>query len=528
MNAYPEGFPNWPLDRRNAYFAEAAKRHREAKESGGQEIHETGVPRRWSGPKSNRPLPLPPAVPLARPYPIAALGPVLSGAANSIAARCQCAPALAAQSVLAVASLATQRQADVRLPYGQTRPLSLYFVTVAASGDRKTTADNEALIPVRMHEKHLRQDYDRAFAEWRVAFAAWQAQHKKIEADRNLDRPTRETELSALGPAPIEPIRPLLTAPEPTVEALAKHWPVLPGALGLFSAEGGQMTGGYGFSPDHRLKTAAALSTLWDGSGVRRLRAGDGIVDLPGRRLALHLMVQPDAAVAFLSEPILRDQGLLSRLLIAEPATLAGRRLWHELSDIDGAMRRYAAVILDLLERPAPAANEAGNELTPRALDLDPQAKAVWVAFHDETERAMAADGALESLRDVAGKAAENAARIAGVLTIVTDPEASTIEADAMMAACELMTWYLGEALRVTGVHRLAPELRNAMRLLDWLKAKRKVEVTRTEVMRFGPAPVRTKAATDAALVVLEEHGQITRHGEGRATRWRIVAEAAE
>ena len=99
--------------------------------------------------------PLAPPMPAARPYPLAALGEVLSGAAESIAAKCQCSPALAAQAVLAVASLAAQRLADVRLPYGQTRPLSLYFVTIAASGDRKSTADNEALIPVRMHEKNL-------------------------------------------------------------------------------------------------------------------------------------------------------------------------------------------------------------------------------------------------------------------------------------------------------------------------------------------------------------------------------------
>src|ERR1700733_5185402 len=166
-------------------------------------------------------------------------------------------------------------------------------------------------------------------------------------------------------------IKPLLTAPEPTVEALAKHWPVLPGALGLFNSEGGQMTGGHGFGPDHRLKTAAALSALWDGSGIRRLRAGDGITDLPGRRLALHLMVQPDVAAAFLSEPILRDQGLLSRLLIAAPKSLAGPRTWKEPSeDLDKGLRRYVVAILDLLERPAPAANEAGNELTPRVLDL--------------------------------------------------------------------------------------------------------------------------------------------------------------
>ena len=214
-------------------------------------------------------LPLVPPTPPLRPYPVAALGRVLSGAAASIAAKCQCAPALAAQSVLAVASLASQRLADVRLPYRQTRPLSLFLVTVAASGDRKTTADNEALIPVRMHEKNLKESYQAAYESWRISHSAWVAEQRKIENDKNLDRPGREATLSALGKAPIEPNKPLLTAPEPTVEALAKHWPVLPAALGLFSAEGGQMTGGHGFGPDHRLKTAAALSSLWDGAGIR-------------------------------------------------------------------------------------------------------------------------------------------------------------------------------------------------------------------------------------------------------------------
>jgi Protein of unknown function (DUF3987) len=469
-------------------------------------------------------LPLAPPTPPARPYPLAALGPVLSGAAESIAAKCQCSSALAAQAVLAVASLASQRLADVRLPYGQTRPLSLYFVTIAASGDRKSTADNEALIPVRMYEKNLKREYETAHSAWRVRYAAWDAQRRKIENDKSLDRPGREAELTVLGNAPIEPMKPLLTAPEPTVEALAKHWPLLPGALGLFSPEGGQMTGGHGFGPDHRLKTAATLSTLWDGSGIRRLRAGDGITDLPGRRLALHLMVQPDVATAFLSDPILRDQGLLSRLLVAAPESLSGKRIWREAAkDLDQPMRRYIAVVLGLLEHPALAANEMGNELTPRAIDLNAEAKAAWVAFHDRIEISMAQDGALECLRDVAGKAAENAARIAAVRTVVERPDTSTIESEAMTAGCELAAWYVAEALRLSGVHRQSPRLRNAIKLHEWLKAKRKTEVTRSEVMQFGPAPVRQKAEADAALATLEEHGLIVRASDSKAAKWTVV-----
>ena len=83
-------------------------------------------------------------------------------------------------------------------------------------------------------------------------------------------------------------------------------------------------------------------------------------------------MVQPDVATAFLSDPILRDQGLLSRLLVAAPESLAGKRLWREaLNGVDPLMRRYIAVVLDLLERPLLAANGAGNELTPRPIELE-------------------------------------------------------------------------------------------------------------------------------------------------------------
>jgi hypothetical protein len=125
-----------------------------------------------------------PVCPASRGLSVEALGEVLSGAAESIAAKCQCSPALAAQAVLAVASLAAQRLADIRLPFRQTRPLSLYFVTIAASGDRKSTADNEALIPVRMYEKNLKREYETAHSAWRVRYAAWDAERRKIENDR--------------------------------------------------------------------------------------------------------------------------------------------------------------------------------------------------------------------------------------------------------------------------------------------------------------------------------------------------------
>ena len=176
---------------------------------------------------------------------------------------------------------------------------------------------------------------------------------------------------------------------------------------------------------------------------------------------------------------------------------------------------------------PRTKAGKATDAVT-RPIELDTEAKAAWVAFHDRIESEMAQDGALECLRDVAGKAAENAARIAAVLTIVERPDASMIEHEAMTAGCELATWYVAEALRLSGVHRQSPRLRNAIRLREWLKVKHKSEVTRSEVMQFGPASVRQKAEADAALATLEEHGWIVRASDSKNAKWIVVQEATQ
>ena len=243
-------------------------------------------------------LPLFPPLPPAEPYPLDALGPILGEAARAIARKVQAPAAIAAQSVLAAASLAAQAHADVRMPYGQRRPLSLYLVSSAFSGDRKTTTDNEALWSVCRREDALQETHGRAYQDWTVTHAAWSAEKKKIENDRKLVFEARKVLLTELGPEPQAPVRPVLTSAEPTFEGLVKSWPNMPPALGVFTAEGGQFTAGHGMAAENRLRTAAGFSILWDGKPVTRVRALDGVSILKGRRLAMHLMVQPDAAAA--------------------------------------------------------------------------------------------------------------------------------------------------------------------------------------------------------------------------------------
>jgi uncharacterized protein DUF3987 len=94
------------------------------------------------------PLPLMRELPPADPFPTEALGEVLGPAATAIHDRIQAPIAICGQSVLATGTLAVQAFANVELPMQHAKPLSSFFMTVAATGERKSAVDQEALWPV--------------------------------------------------------------------------------------------------------------------------------------------------------------------------------------------------------------------------------------------------------------------------------------------------------------------------------------------------------------------------------------------
>jgi Protein of unknown function (DUF3987) len=460
------------------------------------------------GSAASQPLPLFPPLAEAEPYPVDALGVTLARAAKAIASKAQVPIAMAAQSVLAVASLAASSHADIQLPFGQPRPLSLFFATVAASGDRKSTADNEALWPVSTREKNLREAHADKLKEWRIDFAAWAAEKRKIEGDRRSDFDDRKARLSLLGPEPEKLLSPFLVSGDLTVEGLTKNWSSAHAALGVFTAEGGMFTAGHGMNDDNRLKTAAMLPELWDEKPVKRVRALDGVTILPGRRLSLHVMIQPKAAAGFLCNDLLRDQGLLSRILVVAPASLAGSRAYREpCPQAAATIIAYGARLLSILK--AEPALEPGtrNELAPTALPISASATAIWRQFYDHIEGQCGAGNGLEAIGDFAAKAAEHAARIAGVITIIEDLRAREIGLSEMQGAVVLAEWYVCEALRLKQAGRTDPKLLGAAKLLEWLQGQPGGMAGISAILTHGPNALRTKAAAEEALAILAAHG---------------------
>ena len=98
------------------------------------------------------PEPLRRPVPPPRRYPIDALGPIIAPACAAIRRVIQAPHAVCAASLLAVASLATQALANVRMDELDT-VLSLWFLTVAESGERKSAVDAVAMRALREVER---------------------------------------------------------------------------------------------------------------------------------------------------------------------------------------------------------------------------------------------------------------------------------------------------------------------------------------------------------------------------------------
>ncbi len=431
-----------------------------------------------------RPLP-PPAA-----YPIDALGPVLAPAARAIQRVVQSPAALCGQSVLAAASLCAQRLADVEID-GRRMPLSLWALTIAASGERKTGSDTPALAEIRAYEREQIRAYGSALEAHKAACREWQ----RVQRAEG----TAEAE-------PQPPLNPIVITAEPTVEGMHKLLIGGTGVLGLFSDEGGAFVGGHAMSKEHQLKTVAGLSGLWDRGEADRVRAGDGAAKIYGKRLAMHLMLQPVVAERMLNDPVLIGQGFLARCLIAWPESTAGRRQYvAESLDADRAMIAYRARLREILKAPMSLAEGTRNELEPRVLLLTRDAKELWVAAHNEIERRQAPSGEYAQVRPWASKAAEQIARVAGVLAVLDNR--SDIDATTIERAGILVDWHLGEAVRLVGTSHVPTNIRDAEQVLGWCHERELTRVHSSQLVRLGPPCVRTADRLHTVMGVLERHG---------------------
>jgi hypothetical protein len=269
------------------------------------------------------------------------------------------------------------------------------MMTVAESGERKSAVDFEAMKAARQYEKQLNRAYTEEYQTHTAQLAEWESQRDVAKsAARQLKGKGFAAALDGLGPAPQSPLLPSLVVENFTIEGLTKMLASGQPSIGIFSDEGALVFGGHAMARETVTRTVGSLSKLWDKGTIDRIRAGDGVTKLYGRRVALHLMMQPIIAERALSDDVLSGQGFLARCLLAWPESTAGHRPYvaESLND-DPAMLKYVSTLAALHGKPLPLADDQRNELAPPALRLAPEAFRVWRGVHDVIEKAIAPGG---------------------------------------------------------------------------------------------------------------------------------------
>lgn len=432
-------------------------------------------------------------------------------------------------------SLAAQAHVDVRRAEKLHGPVSLYMLTIADSGERKSTVDGFFTKAIRDYEDRVREGSKPALSDYEADLAAWQAQKEGIDAKikelakngkPSADKVRELKDLTASKPQ--KPRVPKLILGDTTSEALgyslAKDWP----SGGIVSSEAGIVFGGHAMGSESMMRNFAMLNQLWDGATLPVSRRSAESYTVKGARLTMALQVQESTIRAFFDNTrgLARGTGFLARFLIAWPQSTQGSRMFTEAPASWPALTTFNSRLTAILERPVPI--DENGALTPAMLTLSPEAKAAWVDFHNGVESMLGTGGELIDIRDVASKTADNAARLAALIHTFNG-SIGPIDAAAMGSAIRIVAWHLNEARRFLGEFSLSADLVNPARLEAWLieycRRERSDYVPTREILRCGPSGLRDKKKMDEAIAELAELGRVREVQEGKKRQIQVRGE---
>ncbi|MEI6531521.1 MAG: YfjI family protein [Chlamydiota bacterium] len=449
-----------------------------------------------------------PAAQRPEPFPFDALGVIPGAAARKLHEMIKAADSVCGLSVLTVLALAAQGYVNVDVGYG-AKPISLFGLTIAESGERKSAVDKVVLLPIREWQKMAERTYYKNRDTYELNRDFWDKQKKAA-----LAREDAESGLLQLPQKPLPPLVPYMICEEPTYEGLVRLLAEGQPIAGLFTDEGARLVGGYALNNDNMLKTAAGLSSLWDAGEISRVRAEEGASVHRGKRLSVHLMLQEVAFQKLTQGAILEKQGLLSRFLIVQPQLCAGSRIFVDGNPVHTAeVKALLSLINTLLDQPLPIDKEAPlqNELIPLTLECNAEVKCAWVDYYNEVEFESGPEGKYALIRSFASKSAEQAYRIAAVLAVCEGHEISLIPLEQMKNGITLARYFLHEALRIFSSASVSAKVKSARLLLDWLvthpeRATAPGVFSIRTLQLYGPNALRDKKPLQEAIDVLVEH----------------------
>lgn len=354
--------------------------------------------------------------------------------AAAVAANTQTPPAMSVMMALSTVAACVQKRFQVARTPEHIEPLALWTVTALPPASRKTAVVNAFTGPLSVWEKEQfelgkgersRIAVTRSVLEDRLK--ALQVKAAKTENANDRNRMVEET-ARLMDEIPELLMAPRIFTGDVTAERLqalmmeqGERMALLSDEGGIFAVMAGLYSGGKA-NIDIFLKGHA-------GSAVRVDRQ-DRAAYLDEPALSFGLCIQPDV-ICRLSETSFRGNGCLARFLFCLPISNIGTRTALSTPIPESVKAAYQTAIRDLLNI-MPVTTELGVEQA-RIITLTPGAERAWEDFFTFMESNMGEGKELEPIQDWAGKLAGAALRIAGIMAVVEQGEATRIISENTM-----------------------------------------------------------------------------------------------
>jgi putative DNA primase/helicase len=451
-------------------------------------------------------------------YPIDALPGIIGDAVLEVSNFVQAPIALGAASALAAVSLACQSKINVVRDSGLEGPVSLFFLSVAASGDRKSTLDKFFSSEVAKFEREKRLEFADILCKHRSDFDSWESQRKgllrSIQNAYGAGKDVSELKFKLVeldSRKPEEPRIPKFSHGDATVEGLRRKLSEWHSAI-ISSAEAGEIFGGYAMRKEQVLLTLATWNKLWSGEAINTARAQAESFNLENSRLTVCLQIQEESLNEFLQQSgkLARGSGFWARMLLAIPETLQGKRFYKSPPEKWPKLEKFNNRLNEILETQDQF--DENGILKTTSIPLASDAKELWVKFHDAVESKLGKGSELAEYRDTASKIAENAARIAALLEFFQNG-AVPITLDSMERAIKIVAWYLLEAQRFFDEVAISADDSKSILLNDWLvrhcREKSVNHFSYRNLLQIGPKKLRKKDLLDPVLESLAKLSRV-------------------
>ncbi|WP_339502977.1 YfjI family protein [Pseudomonas silesiensis] len=427
--------------------------------------------------------------------------PTIGGAVDEAERNIKAPRALVFSSALTAIATAGQGSIDVCKPNGQVVPASLMLLTVANSGERKSTAENVFMRGVRRFQDEMDVIYQAELSDWSARRSIWELRRKAILKETLLLDQAVESEpckqlMGHQARAPVKPRRFKLLYEDATSEALFlglhQNIPV----AGLISSEGGGVLTGKAFND------LSKQNALWSGDVITVDRVSAESYEVRAR-LTVSLMVQESSFLSYMEKngEKSRGSGLWARFLVCSPESTQGTRFIAEGDAPWDCCERFSERVGEILKNSVEFLSDPAK---PKLVVRFSQAAIHrWVTIFNGIESEIRPGGRYFGMGDHASKLADNIARLAALFHFFEKKEGD-VTVETLGAAVDVCFWYSDEFLRMFSFP--PQDEADALELDDWLQLKRESGerfVAKNLVLQKGPGHLRKVKRLDPAIEVL-------------------------